>query len=148
VKSVMATFANWLDATLLDLGRQFRWSYLPPLMVYFAAGVSGLTSVVGAFFMKDYLGLSAAFLAGLTFWTGIPWTLKMPLGHLVDLIWRWKALLVYLGASLIALSLLIMYGLITQTAAMAEVASVETWFILSALLAPVGYVIQDVVPTP
>jgi hypothetical protein len=145
VKSVMATFANWLDATLIDLGRQFRWSYLPPLMVYFAAGVSGLTSVVGAFFMKDYLGLSAAFLAGLTFWTGIPWTLKMPLGHLVDLIWRWKALLVYLGASLIALSLLIMYGLITQTAAMAEVASVETWFILSALLAPVGYVIQDVV---
>jgi hypothetical protein len=145
VKSIMATFANWLDATLIDLGRQFRWSYLPPLMVYFAAGVSGLTSVVGAFFMKDYLGLSAAFLAGLTFWTGIPWTLKMPLGHLVDLIWRWKALLVYLGASLIALSLLIMYGLITQTAAMAEVASVETWFILSALLAPVGYVIQDVV---
>ena len=25
---------RWLDATVLDLGRQLRWSYLPPLMVY------------------------------------------------------------------------------------------------------------------
>ena len=40
-------------------------SYLPPLMVYVAAGVSGLTAIVGTFFIKDYLGLSAAFLADL-----------------------------------------------------------------------------------
>ncbi len=145
MRSVFSTLAGWMDATILNLGRQFRWSFLPPLMVYFAAGVAGLTSVVGAFFMKDYLGLSAAFLAGLTFWTGIPWTLKMPLGHLVDLIWRWKAILVYLGASLIAISLLIMYALIAHTEAMAAIATIETWFVLSAVLAPVGYVIQDVV---
>ena len=68
-------------------------------MVYFAAGISGLTAIVGTFFVKEYLGLSAAFLAALTFWAGLPWALKMPLGHLVDLIWRWKALLVYLGAA-------------------------------------------------
>ena len=36
----------------------------------------------------------------------------MPLGHRVDLIRRWKALLVYLGAMLIAASLLIMIGLL------------------------------------
>ena len=107
---------RWFDNTFLDLGRQFRWSYLPPLMVYLAAGVSGLTSIVGTFFIKDYLDLSAAFLAGLAFWAGIPWTLKMPIGHLVDLIWRRKSLLVYLGASLIALSILIMYGVIAHTA--------------------------------
>lgn len=57
-------------------------------MIYFAAGVSGLTAIVGTFFIKEYLDLSAAFLAGLTFWAGIPWVLKMLLGHLVDLIWR------------------------------------------------------------
>ena len=89
---------RWVDETFFDLGRQFRWSYLPPLMVYLAAGIAGLTAIVGTFFVKDYLGLSAAFLAGLTFWAGIPWVLKMPLGHLVDLIWRWKAMLVYVGA--------------------------------------------------
>jgi len=136
---------RWIDATILDLARQVRWSYLPPLMVYFAAGVSGLTAIVGTFFIKEYLDLSAAFLAGLTFWAGIPWALKMPLGHLVDLIWRWKAMLVYLGAGLIALSIAIMYGLIAHTGAMTQYMNVEAWFVMSVLLAPSGYVIQDVV---
>ena len=141
----VAALRQWLDETVLDLGRQFRWSYLPPLMVYLAAGVSGLTAVVGTFFVKDYLGLSAAFLAGLTFWAGIPWALKMPIGHLVDLIWRWKALLVYLGAGFIAISIGIMYALIAHTSALAEIMDVEAWYVLSALLAPTGYVVQDVV---
>ena len=136
---------RWIDDTFLDLGRQFRWSYLPPLMVYLAAGVSGLTSIVGTFFIKEYLDLSAAFLASLAFWAGIPWTLKMPIGHLVDLIWRRKALLVYFGASLIALSILIMYGIIAHTAAMAEIMKVEAWFVIATILAPTGYVVQDVV---
>ena len=140
-----AALGRWIDATIFDLARQVRWSYVPPLMVYLAAGVSGLTAIVGTFFIKEYLDLSAAFLAGLTFWAGIPWTLKMPLGHLVDLIWRWKAMLVYLGAGLIALSIAIMYGLIAHTEAMAQYLSVEAWFVISALLAPSGYVIQDVV---
>ena len=136
---------RWFDNTFLDLGRQFRWSYLPPLMVYLAAGVSGLTSIVGTFFIKDYLDLSAAFLAGLAFWAGIPWTLKMPIGHLVDLIWRRKSLLVYLGASLIAISILIMYGVIAHTAAMAAMLPPEAWFVIATILAPTGYVVQDVV---
>jgi hypothetical protein len=136
---------RWFDETVLDLGREMRWSYLPPLMVYLAYGVSGLTSVVGAFFIKDYLGLSAAFIAGLGFWAGIPWALKMPLGHLVDLIWRWKAYLVFLGAGLIAASLAIMYGLIAHTEAMRQVMTVPAWYVLSVLLSPTGFALQDVV---
>jgi hypothetical protein len=130
---------------LRDLARELRWSYLPPLMVYMAAGISGLTAIVGTFFVKDYLGLSAAFLAALGFWAGLPWALKMPLGHLVDLMWRRKSLLVYLGASLIALSLLIMIGLLANPDAMRAYASAEAWYVAAALLSPVGYVMQDVV---
>ncbi len=136
---------RWFDRTILELGRQFRWSYLPPLMVYFAAGVSALTAIVGTFFVKEYLDLPAAFIAGLAFWAGIPWVLKMPLGHLVDLIWRWKSVLVYLGAALIALSLGIMYSLIGHTETMIGLLSAESWYVISVLLAPTGYVIQDVV---
>lgn len=136
---------RWIDSTFLDLGRQFRWSFLPPLLVYFAAGISGLTGIVGTFFVKDYLGLSASFLAGLSFWAGLPWALKMPLGHLVDLIWRWKATLVYVGAALIGSSLLIFWGLIAHTDAMVALAPVETWYVLAVLLSPTGYVVQDVV---
>ncbi|MCP5074647.1 MAG: folate/biopterin family MFS transporter [Rhodobacteraceae bacterium] len=134
---------RWFDQIVLELGRQMRWSFLPPLMIYFSAGVSGLTAIVGTFFVKDYIGLSASFLAEIAFWAGMPWALKMPLGHLVDLIWRWKSLLVFLGAGLITLSLLIMYFLITERVWMAGMMSIEAWYVTSVLLAPCGYVVQD-----
>jgi MFS family permease len=140
-----STAWRWFDANVLELGREMRLSYLPPLMVYMAAGVSSLTGIVGTFFVKDYLGLSAAFLAGLGFWAGIPWALKMPVGHLVDLLWRWKSWLIYLGASLIGCSLLIMIGLLSDREAMVAVMPAEAWYVLSVLLAPVGYVVQDAV---
>jgi len=139
------TVKGWFGRVVVDLGQQMRWSFLPPLMIYFSAGVSGLTAIVGTFFVKDYLGLSAAFLAGIAFWAGLPWALKMPLGHLVDLIWRWKAVLVWLGAGLIATSLGVMYLLITDTAMMAAILPVEVWYVTAALLSPVGYVVQDAV---
>lgn len=134
---------TWVETVFFDLARQFRSSFLPPLMIYFAAGISGLTAIVGTFFVKDYLGLSASFLAGLAFWVGLPWAMKMPLGHLVDLIWRWKYLLVFLGAGLIALSLLIMQQLVTNGPTMSEYLAIETWYVIAALLAPFGFVIQD-----
>jgi MFS family permease len=142
---MFAAAYRWFDRNVLELGRELRLSYLPPLMVYLAAGISGLTGIVGTFFVKDYLGLSAAFLAALGFWAGIPWALKMPLGHLVDLLWRWKGWLVYLGASLIAAGLLIMVGLVSERAAMTAIMPAEAWFVLSVLLEPIGYVLQDVV---
>ncbi|MBT8372285.1 MAG: hypothetical protein KJO34_15065, partial [Deltaproteobacteria bacterium] len=122
-----------------------RWSYIPPLMVYLAAGVSGFTAIIESFFIKDTLGLSAAFLAGLAFWAGLPWALKMPLGHLVDLFWRRKAFFVYLGASIMTISLLIMVGLTGYADRMGGMLKLETWYIIASLLSPVGFVLQDVV---
>jgi len=141
----LAALGRWLDRNFLELGREMRLSYLPPLMVYVAAGISGLTGIVGMFFIKEYLDLSAEFLAALGFWAGLPWALKMPIGHLVDLIWKWKGGLVYLGASLLASSIGIMIGLLAEPAAMRGIMPLETWYVLAALLAPIGYVVQDVV---
>jgi hypothetical protein len=136
---------RWTDRNFLALGRELRLSYLPPLMVYLAAGISGLTAIVGTFFVKDYLGLSAEFLAALGFWAMLPWTLKLPIGHLVDLIWRFKGGLVFFGAGLVAASLLIMFGLLHDRHVMDAMLPAESWFVISTILAPVGYVIQDVV---
>ncbi len=136
---------RWLRVDVLGIVREMRFSYLPPLMVYLAAGVSGFTGIIESFFVKDQLGLSAAFLAGLGFWAGLPWALKMPFGHLVDLFWRRKSAFVYLGALLMAISLLIMVGLTGYREAMAAVLPVETWYVISVLLSPVGFVFQDVV---
>ncbi len=138
-------FAQWIDRNFLSLGREMRLSYLPPLMVYMAYGISGLTGIVGTFFVKDYLGLSASFLAALGFWAGIPWALKMPIGHLVDLLWRWKGWLVGLGAGLLVASLGIMAALIGNREAMTAILPAEVWFVLSTLLGPIGYVVQDAV---
>ncbi|MDF0668216.1 MAG: hypothetical protein P0119_19395 [Nitrospira sp.] len=142
---MLTSVAQWIDRNILSLGREMRLSYLPPLMVYVAYGISGLTGIVGTFFVKDYLGLSAAFLAALGFWAGIPWALKMPIGHTVDLVWRWKSWLVGLGAGLLTISLGIMALLIGNREAMTTILSAEIWYVLSVLLAPIGYVIQDVV---
>jgi hypothetical protein len=114
-------------------------------MVYFAAGVSAFTGIIEAFFVKEKLGLTAASLASLGFWAGLPWALKMPLGHLVDLFWRWKALFVYLGAAVMGLSLMIMVGLTGYPEQMSNLLPLDTWYVLSVLLAPIGFVMQDVV---
>lgn len=139
------TLGAWIDRNILSLGREMRLSYLPPLMVYVAYGISGLTGIVGTFFVKDYLGLSASFLAALGFWAGIPWALKMPIGHTVDLLWRWKSWLVGLGAGLLGISLGIMALLIGDREAMTAVLPAEIWYVISVLLAPIGYVLQDAV---
>src|SRR5690349_15264750 len=123
----------------------FRLSYLPPLMVYVAYGISGLTGIVGTFVVKDYLDLSAEFLAALAFWPAIRWARKMPVGHAVDLIWRWKALLVWFGAAVIAASMLIVVQFLRHPAAMANVMSLEHWYVVAALIAPAAYMIQDAV---
>lgn len=142
---VMTRTQVWFDRNILELGRQMRLSYLPPLMVYLAAGISGLTGIVGTFFVKDYLGLSAEFLAALSFWVMLPWTLKMPVGHLIDLLWQHKNKLVYLGGALIAVSLLIMSNLLADPDFMGGMMPAENWYVLAAVLAPIGYVIQDTV---
>jgi hypothetical protein len=131
--------------TALSLLQSLRLSYLPPLMVYMAAGIQGLTGIVGTFFIKEYLDLSAEFLAALAFWAVLPYTVKMVAGHIVDLVWRWKASLVFLGAGLMAASIGIMIGLLADPAAMKTAMPVTSWFVLATLLSPVGFMIQDVV---
>jgi hypothetical protein len=136
---------RWLRHDFFGIVTEMRLSYLPPLMVYFAAGVSGFTGIVESFYVKQELGLSAAFLAGLGFWAGLPWALKMPVGHLVDLFWRQKAFFVYLGAALMMASLLIMVGLTGSKDQMTRFLAPGTWYVISSLLSPIGFVLQDVV---
>src|SRR3989442_13151657 len=87
----LAAVRHWIDRNILALGREMRLSYLPPLMVYVAAGISGVTGIVGGFFVKGGFGVLAEFFPALGFWGGLPWALKVPLGHLVGLVCRWKA---------------------------------------------------------
>ena len=129
---------RWFVDDFLGIFREMRLSYLPPLMVYFAYGVSGFTGIIESFYVKEELGLSATFLASLGFWAGLPWALKMPIGHLVDLFWRRKAWFVYLGASLMAVSLMIMVGLTGYREFMERLLSAEIWYVMATLLGEKG----------
>jgi len=62
---------------LLGIIREMRWSYLPPLMVYLARDFR-VHGIIETFFVKESLGLSAAFLAALVSGRS-SWALKMPL---------------------------------------------------------------------
>ena len=123
----------------------FKMAYLPPLLIYASAGVSGLTGIVGIFFIKDFLSLSAAFIASIGFWAGIPWALKMPVGFLIDRYWNLKQYFVYLGAILVSISLIIMYGILVHKDQMLLYLDIKIWFIIASILTPIGYVLQDVV---
>lgn len=143
--NLLRRVGSYFKNDVFGIVREMRLSYLPPMMVYFAAGISGFTAIVEAFFIKESLGLSAAFLASLAFWAQLPWALKMPVGHIVDLVWKRKSLFVYLGATLMAAGLLIMIGLTGGNGWMAQTLSPELWFVIAALLAPIGFMFQDVV---
>jgi BT1 family len=128
-----------------ELQNNWQWSYLPPMMIYFASGIQGFSSIADIFFVKEHLNLSAEFLAGLAFWGAMPYIIKMPIGHVVDLLWRYKSWLVYAGGALMGVSYSIFAGLIGNLAAMNAYASTQTWFVVATLLLPMGFVLQDVV---
>lgn len=132
-----------LSRILFDLQYHFRWSFLPPLIIYFSAGLSGLTAITGAFYVKEQLGLSAAFLAGLGFWASLPWALKMVFGHLVDIIWTRKTILIYLGAILMAASFTIMFAVIQFPDCFRNYLPLESWYVISVILTALGLVLQD-----
>ena len=52
--SLTKSISQFVDDTLIDLARSFRFSYLPPLMIYVAAGISGLTGIVGVFLLNKF----------------------------------------------------------------------------------------------
>ena len=69
----------------------------------------------------------------------------MPIGFLIDRYWNLKQYFVYLGALLVSISLIIMYGILVHKNSMLIYLDIQVWFIISSILTPIGYVLQDVV---
>ena len=122
------------DRNILELAREFRLSYFsrPSRLLH----LLGLTGIVGTFFVKDYLGRPRG--AG-------SWGRSKCPSVISSIFCGAGKLLVYFGAGVIAVSLLIMVGLIGHREAMTAMMPAEIWYVVSVLLAPIGYVIQDTV---
>lgn len=130
-----AVLAPWLA---------FKREHLPPMMVYFAAGASGLTSVASQFWVKEKLSLTPAELAGLGVWLGLPAVMKMVIGEMVDtrpIFGSQRRAYIFIGAGLVALSLLILAG--TASGAL-TFSTPNRLFYAASILSAIGFVVQDV----
>lgn len=130
---------------LFDLLRAIRRAWVPLLVVYFAYGALGLIDISRDFWVKESLNLSPAELASLGVWLGLPWTIKMVFGQMVDSLAifgsRRRAYLL-LGAGLMAAGLLVLAGAAGGWLSMLPPAGL---YVLGNLLLVLGVVVQDVV---
>jgi hypothetical protein len=134
-----------LEKALLAPIRALRLSYVPLLMVYFAYGATGLTAIASAFWVRQSLTWSPAELAALAVWFGLPWTVKMVFGELVDtvpLLGSQRRSYLFAGAGLVAASLILLAG---SAGGWITAISPDHIYVLANLMSVTGLVIQDVV---
>src|SRR5712664_2035954 len=116
----------------------FRVAYLPVLLTYLCFGASLVTSIALLYFEKDTLGLTPGEAAGIAFWLGLPWSMKMVAGVASDVrpIFGSRR-----GAYLILGALCSLAGY----AALATTVRTKPAYLAAMLLVTIGYMVQDVV---
>jgi hypothetical protein len=115
-----------------------RLAYLPVLVTYFCYGASAITGIAALYFQKDTLHLTPAEVAGIGFWLGLPWSMKMVVGVASD---------VYPILGSRRRSYLILGGLcaLLGYALLATAVHTRTGYLAMMILVTVGFMVQDVV---
>ena len=127
--------------------RALRVRYIPLLLIYFAYGSSVFVAIAKDFWVKKELTLSAEDLVALGVWLTVPWTIKMIFGQMVDSVTIFgsnRKAYVFIGAVLMALSTMLLIGIVGNHAWIADY-SKESVYIFASVLGVVGFVMQDVV---
>jgi MFS family permease len=116
----------------------YKPRYFPVLLTYFCYGASGVTNIALVFFEKDTLKLTPAEVAGIAFWLGLPWSMKMVAGAASDaypILGKRRASYLLLGA----------ICSVGGYAMLAAVVDARGTFLLAMLLVTVGFMVQDVI---
>ena len=127
--------------------RALRVRYIPLLLIYFAYGSSVFVGIASSFWVKKELTLSAEDLLALSVWLTVPWTIKMIFGQLVDSVTLFgsnRKVYVYIGASLMAFSTVLLIGIVGEYDWVGHY-SKESVYIFASVVGVVGFVMQDVV---
>ena len=136
-----------LSKALFTPIKSIRKRYVPLLLIYFAYGASGFTSIALTFWEKENLTLSAEQLISIGIWVMVPWTLKMVFGQLVDnvpILGSKRKAYVFVGAFFMALGTTLLAGLAGGYDWVTWIGNSYTIYLLSALFSTLGFVIQDV----
>src|SRR5260370_9789537 len=133
MKVVGPAFRRWFGG--------FRVAYLPVLLTYLCFGASMVTSIALLYFEKDTLGLTPGEAAGIAFWLGLPWSMKMVVGVASDVrpIFGSRR-----GAYLILGTLCSLGGY----PALAATGRTKAAYLAAMLLVTIGYMVHDVVADP
>ena len=121
--------------------------YVPLLMIYFAYGAQAIIGVALTFWEKDNLSLSAESLVAVGIWVSLPFTIKMVFGQLVDVVPIFgsrRRAWVFLGAILMTLGYLMLYGMATESPYITWMGSQFTMYLAAQLMMVLGFVVQDV----
>lgn len=124
-----------------------KWRYVPLLLIYFAYGAQAFTTVALTFWEKENLNLGAEQIIIISAWLTFPWTIKMIFGQCVDhfpLFGSRRGNYIYLGASLIAMGYIMLYGIATEALWVTWLGSNFNQYLAANLVAIFGFVIQDV----
>jgi MFS family permease len=125
-------------ARLKSLLGGFRGAYLPILGTYFCYGASSVTAVALLYFEKDTLRLTPSAAAGIAFWLGLPWSMKMVAGVASDV---YPIAGSRRGAYLLLGALCSLAGYAWLAAAVQSKAT----YLAASILVTVGLMVQDVV---
>jgi len=137
---------NFIDILMTPI-RAIRVRYIPLLLIYFAYGSSVFVGIASNFWVKKELSLSAEDLLALGVWLTVPWTIKMIFGQMVDSVTIFgsnRRVYVYIGAVLMALSTVLLIGIVGNHAWISGY-SKEHVYIFASVVGVVGFVMQDVV---
>ncbi len=124
-----------------------RLRYVPLLLIYFAYGASIFTGIAESFWVKEELDLGADELMALSVWLTVPWTIKMVFGQLVDsvpILGSQRKIYVYIGAGLVAASMLLLMALAGRYP-IVSAWDMEKTYIFASVIGVIGFVLQDVV---
>ncbi|HEY7648371.1 MAG TPA: hypothetical protein VID04_05140 [Methylomirabilota bacterium] len=116
----------------------YRRAWTPILMTYFCFGASAVTGVAELFFQKNVLNLEPSQAAGIAFWLGLPWSMKMVAGVASDvypIFGSRRAAYLLLGTICTAGGYLLL----------ATAVNTPATYLLASLLVTVGFMVQDVV---
>ena len=136
-----------LDQILLTPIRACKKRYIPLLLIYFAYGAQGFTSIAATFWEKDNLMLSTEQILIISVWISMPFTMKIIMGPMVDsvkILGSNRKVYVFIGALLIALHYILLAGMAGEYTWVSWIGGQYQIYLSALLIGVTGFMIQDV----